>query len=53
MLNFNDVQPDSNSGEFEKLNKRELLECINCSSNKIKKSIMSPMIANKKYNSFH
>ena len=40
----------SNSGEFEKLNKRELLECIYCSSNKIKKSIMSPMIANKKFN---
>tara|TARA_B100001057_G_C22828524_1_gene942419 strand:+ start:1403 stop:1822 length:420 start_codon:yes stop_codon:yes gene_type:complete len=36
----------SNSEEFEKLNKKKLLECIYCSSKKIKKSIMSPMISN-------
>ena len=35
----------SNSNEFEKLKKNKLLECIYCSSKKIKKSIMSPMIS--------
>ncbi len=35
----------SHSSEFEKLNKRKLLECIYCSSNKIKKTIMAPMIS--------
>ncbi len=41
------------SNEFEKLNKKKLLECIYCSSNKIVKSIMSPMVSgikNDKYN---
>jgi len=38
----------SNSQEFEKLNKKNLLECIYCSSKKIGKSIMSPMISNSK-----
>ena len=38
----------SNSQEFEKLNKKDLLECIYCSSKKIGKSIMSPMISNSK-----
>ena len=36
------------SNEYEKLNKKRLLECIYCSSKKIKKSIMSPMISNMK-----
>ena len=36
----------SNSEEFEKLNKRKLLECIFCSSKLISKSIMSPMVSN-------
>ena len=36
----------SDSEEFEKLNKRKLLECIYCSSKYIKKSIMAPMISN-------
>ena len=36
----------SDSNEFEKLNKKKLLECIFCSSKKIEKSIMSPMISN-------
>lgn len=40
----------SNSQEFEKLNKKNLLECIYCSSKKIGKSIMSPMISNSKKN---
>ena len=34
------------SEEFEKLNKRKLLECIFCSSKSISKSIMSPMVTN-------
>ena len=38
----------SDSNEFEKLNQKKLLECIYCSSKKISKSIMSPMIANSK-----
>ena len=38
----------SNSGEFDKLNKKKLLECIYCSSKKINKSIMAPMISNSK-----
>ena len=36
----------SNSREFENLKKKKLLECIYCSSKKIEKSIMSPMISN-------
>ena len=40
----------SNSKEFENLNKKELLECIYCSSKKISKSIMAPMISNSKKN---
>jgi hypothetical protein len=35
----------SNSQEFDKLNKKDLLECIYCSSKKIKKSIMAPMVS--------
>ena len=35
----------SDSKEFEKLNKKKLLECIYCSSKKIEKSIMAPMIS--------
>ena len=37
----------SNSEEFDKLNKKNLLECIYCTSKKINKSIMSPMVSNK------
>jgi len=36
----------SNSEEFEKLNKKKMLDCIFCSSKSISKSIMSPMISN-------
>tara|TARA_B100000941_G_C28462120_1_gene531335 strand:- start:246 stop:668 length:423 start_codon:yes stop_codon:yes gene_type:complete len=35
----------SDSSEFEKLNKKNLLECIYCPSKKIKKSIMAPMVS--------
>ena len=38
----------SNSGDFDKLKKKKLLECIFCSSKKINKSIMAPMISNSK-----
>ena len=38
----------SDSKEFDKLNKRKLLECIYCSSGKIEKSIMSPMVSGVK-----
>ncbi len=40
----------SESEEFNKLNKKNLLECIYCSSKKINKSIMAPMISNFKNN---
>ena len=36
------------SNEFDKLNKKKLLECIFCSSKKINKSIMAPMIVSSK-----
>ncbi len=36
----------SDSMEFEKLKEKNLLECIYCSSKKIKKSIMAPMVSN-------
>ncbi len=35
----------SNSEEFEKLKKKNLLECIFCGSKKISKSIMAPMVS--------
>ena len=38
----------SNSNEFDKLNKKDLLECIYCSSKKINKSIMAPMVSYSK-----
>jgi len=38
----------ASSDEFEKLDKKKLLECIYCSSKKIKKSIMSPMVSSTK-----
>jgi len=38
----------SDSNEFDKLNKKKLLECIFCSSKKIEKSIMAPMISGGK-----
>ncbi|MDC0344220.1 DUF1178 family protein [Pelagibacteraceae bacterium] len=38
----------SNSSEFEKLEKKKLIECIFCNSTKVKKSMMSPQISNFK-----
>ncbi len=38
----------SDSNEFEKLKNKKLLECIYCSSKKIGKSIMSPMVSGSK-----
>ena len=38
----------SNSEEFDKLDHKNLLECIYCSSKKISKSIMAPMISVEK-----
>ena len=35
----------ADSSEFEKLNKKKLLECIYCHSKKIKKTIMAPMVS--------
>ena len=35
----------ADSSEFEKLNKKRLLECIYCPSKKIRKSIMAPMLS--------
>jgi|TARA_B100001093_G_C26143972_1_gene724515 hypothetical protein len=43
----------SNSNEFDNLKKRKLLECILCSSKKIDKSIMAPMISSKKGNIYN
>jgi hypothetical protein len=41
----------SNSSEFDKLKKKNLCECIFCSSKKCNKSIMAPMISGLKKNS--
>ena len=38
----------SHSKEYDKLNKKGLLECIFCSSKKIDKSIMAPMVSGTK-----
>jgi len=43
----------SNSKEFEKLSKQELLECIFCASKKINKSLMAPTILNSKKKDDH
>ena len=42
----------SDSNEFENLKKKNLLECIFCSSKKINKSIMAPMVSGKKKRNF-
>ena len=38
----------ADSKEFDNLRKKNLLDCIHCSSKKINKSIMSPMVTSKK-----
>ena len=40
----------SDSKEFEKLNKRKLLECIFCGSKNIQKSLMAPRVLSSKKN---
>ena len=40
----------SDSKEFEKLNKKKLLECIFCSSKNIQKSVMAPRVLSSKKN---
>ena len=40
----------SSSQEYDRLNKKQLISCIFCSSKKIKKSIMSPQVLNLKLN---
>ena len=40
----------ADSKEFDNLKRKKLLDCIYCSSKKIKKSIMSPMVNNIKKN---
>ena len=40
----------SDSNEFDNLKKKKLLECIFCSSKKVNKSIMAPMISGTKMN---
>ena len=41
----------SNSKEFDNLKKRKLLECIFCSSKRVNKSIMAPMVSSTNGNS--
>jgi hypothetical protein len=38
----------SDSNDFENLKKKDLLECIFCSTKKVSKSIMSPMLSGSK-----
>ena len=38
----------SNSGEFERLKNKNLIECIYCQSKKVEKSIMAPRVVNSK-----
>ena len=38
----------SGSREFDRLKKKNLIECIFCQSKRVEKSIMSPMISNSK-----
>ena len=40
----------SNSNEYEKLKKKNLIECIFCKSQQIEKSIMSPRVLNSETN---
>ena len=42
----------SDSSEFDNLKKKRLLECVFCSSKKINKSIMAPMVSGKKERNF-
>ena len=37
----------ASSKEYEKLKKNELLNCHNCNSNKVEKTLMAPKLINK------
>ena len=39
----------SDSKEFDRLKKKDLIECIFCQTKKVEKSIMSPSVANSYY----
>ena len=41
----------ASSNEYEKLKKRKLINCHNCNSNKVEKTLMSPQLINKIKNS--
>ena len=43
----------SNSKEYDKLKKRNLIECIFCKSTEVEKTIMSPNVVGKKNNKFN
>ena len=45
-LNFDSWFNTSN--EYEKLKKKNFLECLNCNSNEVEKSLMAPKMINKK-----
>ena len=54
-LNCNDCKMSfdswfASSKEFERLKKKKLLNCHNCNSSKIEKTIMSPRLINKSNN---
>ena len=50
MIKYNLICKNNHEFEswFDNLRKKNLLDCIHCSSKKINKSIMSPMVTNKK-----
>ena len=41
----------ANSREYEKLKKKKFLNCHNCNSFEVEKSLMAPSLINKNYNS--
>ncbi|MDC0469454.1 DUF1178 family protein [Candidatus Pelagibacter sp.] len=41
----------ANSKEYEKLKKKKFLNCHNCNSFEVEKSLMAPSLINKNYNS--
>ena len=43
----------SNSIEYDKLKKRNLIECIFCKSTEVEKTIMSPYVVGEKNNRFN
>ena len=43
----------ASSKEYEKLKKRKLLDCSNCNSRNIKKTLMAPKVLNKNLERYH